>query len=52
MTKKKKKTKEWNEAIDDLENYEHEDCGHDEDKTNSVYMVHNFLNHLLLHSTL
>ena len=25
MTKKKKKNKEWNEAIDDLENYEHED---------------------------
>ena len=28
MAKKKKKTKEWNETIDDLENYEHEDCGH------------------------
>jgi hypothetical protein len=42
MTKKKKKTKEWNEAIDDLENYEHED------KTNSVYMFHNIKHDLHL----
>jgi hypothetical protein len=42
MTKKKKKTKEWDEAIDDLENYEHED------KTNSVYMFHNIKHDLHL----
>ena len=38
MAKKKKKTKEWNESIDDLENYEHEECAHSEDKTNNVYI--------------
>ena len=42
MTKKKKKTKEWNETIDDLENYEHED------KTNNVYMFHNIKHDLHL----
>ena len=42
MTKKKKKNKEWDEAIDDLENYEHED------KTNNVYMFHNIKHDLHL----
>ena len=48
MTKKKKKNKEWDEAIDNLENYEHEECGHSEDKKNSVYMFHNIKHDLHL----
>ena len=38
MKKKKKKIIEWDTPID--ENV-HEDCGHSEDKINSVYMFHN-----------
>ena len=48
MAKKKKKNKEWDESIDNLENYEHEECGHSEDKTNNVYMFHNIKHDLHL----
>ena len=44
MAKKKKEIKQWDEAVDDLENYETQDGFvdiNDENNPNSVYLFHN-----------
>jgi len=44
MAKKKKQIKQWNEAVDDLEDYETQDGFvdiNDENNPNNVYLFHN-----------